>query len=689
MSQTYYALLTTVGLAKLANATALGTQLTIKKMAVGDGGGALPTPTQSQKALIGEKYRADLNALSVDPKNDSQIIAELVIPETTGGFWIREAGLYDAAGDLVAVSNTPPTYKPLLAEGSGRTQVIRIILVVSSTAAVELKIDPSVVLATRDYVDTAVSAALAKFDNKQSVRVATTGEITLSGLQTVDGTALAAGDRVLVKDNSAGATNGIYLAATGSWPRASDADLSAEVTPGLLVIVEEGVVNGNTLWELITDAPITLGVTPLAFAPIYNAAQVDAKLALKADLDSPVLVNKPTTQLPPQFDDSKRIASTQFVKRQGKQFGGSTSINGAGAVSASSAGQIIPLFGSAAAAIALPAATALPIGATLTFNCYNTVAANITANGTDVIYGLAAGQSVSVAVAQMLYGDVLELTVLGNTAGAGAWYVTGGNMTASAVVPRFDISQRPVSTKTLRDRGHEYSGYNGSSGSLTLTPAACGGITSMSAAAASAVTLPLTSACPVGATLTIVNTSTAAVTISAQTGDITTNQVGGTVALTLLSGDTAEFVRVGSEWRLVGGSLALGYANEFKTRSRAITGKLRVGGTPAANAALNMSGSIASFVAPCAGTVMAVAGINYGGTGTQPSAVTTNLRITGSVTGYVDAGEGTVAGQTVNAVMNVAKGETVTVALSLYSPTTNVAWVAVGAQFSFVFVPAN
>ncbi|QDD91322.1 phage tail protein [Pseudomonas oryzihabitans] len=159
MSQTYYAILTAIGEAKLANAAALNTTLKIAKMAVGDGGGAVPTPTRTQTALAGEWYRAGLNTLIVDPNNGSQIIAELVIPEATGGNWIREMGLYDSDGNLIAVANTPPSYKPQLAEGSGRTQVLRMILVVSSTSSVELKIDPSVILATRQYVDMATQQA--------------------------------------------------------------------------------------------------------------------------------------------------------------------------------------------------------------------------------------------------------------------------------------------------------------------------------------------------------------------------------------------------------------------------------------------------------------------------------------------------------------------------------------------------
>lgn len=164
MSQIYFAILTAVGEAKLANATALGTQLQISRMAVGDGNGTLPTPNRSQTALLNERYRADLNTLQVDPLNTSQIIAELVIPETEGGYWLREMGLYDAAGDLLAVSNCPPSYKPQLAEGSGRTQVLRMVLIVSSTAAVQLKIDPSVVLATRAYADSVITVHQAAAD---------------------------------------------------------------------------------------------------------------------------------------------------------------------------------------------------------------------------------------------------------------------------------------------------------------------------------------------------------------------------------------------------------------------------------------------------------------------------------------------------------------------------------------------
>ncbi|MGL5171969.1 MAG: phage tail protein [Edwardsiella tarda] len=153
MSAKYFAILTNLGAAKMANATALGTKLNLTHMAVGDGGGTLQTPNPAQTALRGERRRAALNMLSVDPNNTSAIIAEQVIPESEGGWWVREIGLYDSDGVLIAIANCPETYKPLLQEGSGRTQTIRMVLTVSSTEAVTLKIDPAVVLATRQYVD--------------------------------------------------------------------------------------------------------------------------------------------------------------------------------------------------------------------------------------------------------------------------------------------------------------------------------------------------------------------------------------------------------------------------------------------------------------------------------------------------------------------------------------------------------
>ncbi|MGK4329353.1 phage tail protein [Lonsdalea quercina] len=174
MTTKYFALLTHQGAARLANAAALGNPVPITHMAVGDGGGTLPTPDPAQTALISEKRRATLNALTLDAANGSQIIAEQIIPESEGGFWIREIGLFDADGVMIAVANCAETYKPQLQEGSGRTQTVRMILIVNSTDAVTLKIDPSVVLATRQYVDDQAIEVKGYADSLLAAHVAAT-----------------------------------------------------------------------------------------------------------------------------------------------------------------------------------------------------------------------------------------------------------------------------------------------------------------------------------------------------------------------------------------------------------------------------------------------------------------------------------------------------------------------------------
>ncbi|MGQ8702273.1 phage tail-collar fiber domain-containing protein [Serratia marcescens] len=179
MTAKYFALLTQVGAAKLANATALGTPLAITDMVVGDANGTDPTPDPTQTALVHECHRAPLNSLRVDPDNSNQVIAEQVLAETVGGWWVREIGLVDADGDLIAVGNCPPSYKPQMEEGSGREQIIRMVLIVSSTDAVVLKIDPSVVLATREYVDDAIEAH-AKSRNHPDATLKEKGLVQLS-----------------------------------------------------------------------------------------------------------------------------------------------------------------------------------------------------------------------------------------------------------------------------------------------------------------------------------------------------------------------------------------------------------------------------------------------------------------------------------------------------------------------------
>lgn len=301
----FFAVLTNVGMAKQANADALGIPWKITEMGVGDANNTDPIPSSAQTRLINEWRRRPLNQLKVDPANPAVIIAEQVIPADEGGRWIREIGLYDADGDLVAVANCAPSFKPVLSQGSGRTQVVRMNFIVSSTASITLKIDPAVVLATRDYVDSRLLEELYKLDSKQSVRVATTVNIALAGIQTIDSIALVAGDRVLVKNQTVAKDNGLYIVASGVWPRALDADTSAEVTSALVVSVEQGAALADSRWQLVTDGMIILGSTPLVFQDVTQGY---------APINSPAFLGTPTASTAAPGSNTQQLANVEFVR---------------------------------------------------------------------------------------------------------------------------------------------------------------------------------------------------------------------------------------------------------------------------------------------------------------------------------------------------------------------------------------
>ncbi|HEJ7175755.1 TPA: phage tail protein [Serratia marcescens] len=183
MMNKFKAIITTAGAAKIAAASAGGTQLKIVSMAVGDGNGTLPTPNPAQTKLVNEKYRAALNGLTIDKALKNHILAEMIIPANVGGWWLREMGLYDEAGTLIAVSNMAESYKPKLEEGSGRTQTLRMILIVSSTEAIQVIAGGDTVLATKDFVAAAI-AAHEKTRNHPDASTTAKGLVQLSSATT-------------------------------------------------------------------------------------------------------------------------------------------------------------------------------------------------------------------------------------------------------------------------------------------------------------------------------------------------------------------------------------------------------------------------------------------------------------------------------------------------------------------------
>ncbi|HAW0264801.1 TPA: hypothetical protein JLI72_003277 [Escherichia coli] len=326
MTVKYYAILTNQGAARLANATMLGSKLNLTQMAVGDANGVLPTPDPAQTKLINQKRIAPLNLLSVDPDNPSQIIAEQIIPENEGGFWIREIGLYDDEGVLIAVANCPETYKPQLQEGSGRTQTIRMILVVTNTEAITLKIDPAVVLATRKYVDDKISeheqsrrhpdasltakgfTQLSSATNSTSETLAATPKAVKAAYDLANGKYTAqdatTARKGLVQLSSATNSTSETLAATPKAVKAAYDLANGKYTAQDATTARKGLVQLSSATNSTSE---TLAATPKAVKTVMDEANK------KAPLNSPALTGTPTTPTAPKGTNNTQIASTAYV----------------------------------------------------------------------------------------------------------------------------------------------------------------------------------------------------------------------------------------------------------------------------------------------------------------------------------------------------------------------------------------
>ncbi|MFJ7314407.1 phage tail protein [Pseudomonas sp. NPDC098747] len=274
----YYTLLTNAGIAYETACKAAGVPIKLTQISVGDGGeGGVYNPAATATALKREVWRGPINALFQDEKNPSWLLAEVTIPPDVGGWYVREAGLWTDTGILYAIVKYPESFKPILANsGSGKEFYIRSIFETSNASLVTLLIDDTVVKATRAWVMSYLAEELGKLDGKQSVRVAATGNVALSGAQQLDGVAVVTGDRVLLPNQTLAKDNGLWVVANGNWVRATDANTSAKVTPGLTVMVEEGTANGDSLWHLTTNAPITLGTTALTFKMLAGRTGIAA-----------------------------------------------------------------------------------------------------------------------------------------------------------------------------------------------------------------------------------------------------------------------------------------------------------------------------------------------------------------------------------------------------------------------------
>ncbi|ENK3800090.1 phage tail protein [Escherichia coli] len=283
MSTKFKTVITTAGAAKLAAATAPGgRKVNITTMAVGDGGGKLPVPDAGQTGLIHEVWRHALNKISQDKRNSNYIIAELVIPPEVGGFWMRELGLYDDAGTLIAVANMAESYKPALAEGSGHSQTCRMVIIVSSVASVELTIDTTTVMATQDYVDDKIA------EHEQSRRHPD-ASLTAKGFTQLSNAT-----------NSTSET----LAATPKAVKAAYDLANGKYTAQDATTARKGLVQLSSATNSMSE---TLAATPKAVKTVMDETNK------KAPLNSPALTGTPTTPTARQGTNNTQIANTAFV----------------------------------------------------------------------------------------------------------------------------------------------------------------------------------------------------------------------------------------------------------------------------------------------------------------------------------------------------------------------------------------
>ncbi|WMM24037.1 phage tail protein [Tissierella sp. MB52-C2] len=181
MAEQFYTILTKIGKAKIANASALGNKVNFTHFALGDGNGDYYNPTESQTELRKEVWRGNIGQIVVDENNPSWIVLETIIPADVGGFTIREAGVFDSEGNLLAIGKYPETYKPQVQDGSAKDLYIRMILEVANTSVVNLKVDPSIILATKKDVDI-LSNRITK--NERDIAELKQGSSTIEDLQT-------------------------------------------------------------------------------------------------------------------------------------------------------------------------------------------------------------------------------------------------------------------------------------------------------------------------------------------------------------------------------------------------------------------------------------------------------------------------------------------------------------------------
>ena len=296
MTQKYFAILTQYGAAQIAAATAQKKTIHIEKMAVGDGAGKDTVPNDKQTKLIKENYRSALNSLKSEAGKNT-IIAELIIKETTGGWWIREMGLYDDKGGLVAVANCPASYKPQLAEGSGKVQTLRMVFVVSNTAAVTISASNDIGIASIELVEDTMKKHIADDDphSKDYYNKTITNKTNADLKKELTAAAVKEGSRG--RDEAKKYADDNKVALTGNQSIAGNKTFTGDIV-AKKITAKEDVVSENSFIALRNNAQyapsVTLSNKALTKAitdalPNGNSAQAAAYLAYAADTETSAL----------------------------------------------------------------------------------------------------------------------------------------------------------------------------------------------------------------------------------------------------------------------------------------------------------------------------------------------------------------------------------------------------------------
>lgn len=327
-TEQFYSILTNVGKAKLANSAALGNKVNFSKLKLGDGNGNYYNPSENQTELINKVWEGNIGNVKIDDENSNWVIIETVIPATDGGFYIREGGIFDEEGDLIAISKLAETYKPLASEGSSKDLIVRIILEVSNASSVTLKLDPTVILATKKDIDilqasiTNINAQLNDITKKIDNIDLSAEKVKLSGVTGIEATDVKAAIQELftnASDGQSAVAGEVGIDTKSTWANIKSSILSAKNT--IVANLKNKAVNTDNTQSLATLA------SKIASIPTQAAQTITPGTTNKT-----ITANRFLTGIQTILGDANLIAANIIAGKSIFGVAGSASIESLGGV---------------------------------------------------------------------------------------------------------------------------------------------------------------------------------------------------------------------------------------------------------------------------------------------------------------------------------------------------------------------